>query len=81
MSTVIVDAATAAQLDKQSGEVEVRISDGRLVGLFTPLREATLEDYEWARQQFTVEEIEAARKEPGGFTTAPVLEHLRQLER
>jgi hypothetical protein len=81
MSTVIVDAATAAQLDKQRGEVEVRTPDGRLVGLFTPLREATAEDYEWARQQFTVEEIEAARQEPGGFTTAQVLEHLRQLER
>ena len=81
MSTVQIDAATAAKLSEPRTTVEVRTEDVKLVGVFTPRREATEEDYEWARKQFTLEEIEAARKEPGGFTTAQVLEHLRQLDR
>jgi hypothetical protein len=80
MSTVTIDSATAAKFEAQTGEVEVRTSDGRLVGVFTPLREGTPEDYEWARQHFTQEEIEVARKEPGGYTTAEVLQHLRSLD-
>jgi hypothetical protein len=79
MSTVVIDSETAAKLEEQSGEVEVRTSDGRLVGLFTPLRDGMPEDYEWARQHFTKEEIEAARNEQGGYTTAEVLTYLQSL--
>ncbi len=79
MSTVLIDASTAARLSEPKTTVEVRTEDGKLVGVFTPRREATPEDYEWARQQFTAEEIERARSEPGGYTTAEVLEHLRHL--
>jgi hypothetical protein len=81
MSTVTIDSATAAKFESQTGEVEVRTSDGRLVGLFTPLREGNPEDYAWARQHFTEEEVEAARKETGGYTTAEVLQYLKGLNR
>jgi hypothetical protein len=80
MSTVLIDAATAAKLSEPKTTVELRTEDGKLVGVFTPRREATPEDYEWARQQFTVEEIEAARREDGGFTTAEVLAYLQSLK-
>ncbi|HEX5106714.1 MAG TPA: hypothetical protein VFV87_22995 [Pirellulaceae bacterium] len=80
MSTVLIDASTAAKLKQPQTTVEVRTEDGQLVGMFTPMREATPEDYEWARQQFTREEIAKARAETGGYTTAEVLEHLRKLE-
>jgi hypothetical protein len=79
MSTVLIDAATAARLSEQQGTVEVRTEDGRLVGVFTPQREATDEDYQWARERFSLEEIAQARNEPGGYTTAEVLQHLRSL--
>ena len=81
MSTVLIDSATAAKLSEPKTTVEVRTEDGKLVGDFTPRREATPEDYEWARSQFTLAEIEAARREPGGYTTAEVLDHLQRLER
>lgn len=80
MSTILIDASTAAKLKEPQTTVELRTEDGKLVGIFTPMREATPEDYEWARQQITKEEIERARSEPGGFTTAEVLEYLRKLE-
>jgi hypothetical protein len=54
---------------------------GNVLGYYTPVREATSEDYEWAQQHFTPEMIAEARKEEGGFTTAEVLEHLKSLER
>src|SRR5438045_2852927 len=62
MSTVQVDAATAAKLSEPKTTVEVRTEDGKLVGVFTPRREATDEDYEWAMKQFTPDKIEAAEK-------------------
>ena len=41
-----------------------RICDenGNVLGYYTPRREATEEDYEWAMKRFTPEEIEAAEK-------------------
>ena len=78
MSTVIVDSATAAKFEVQTGKVEVRTSDGRLVGLFTPLREGTPDDYAWARAQFTEEEIEEARKSGPGRPLADILADLRR---
>jgi hypothetical protein len=78
MSTVLIDAATAAKLTEPCTRVEVRTEDGKLVGLFTPQREATPEDYEWARQQFTPEEIEAARNSGPGRPLAEIMGELRQ---
>lgn len=80
MSTVVVDAATAAKFEGHSGEVEVRTLEGRLVGVFTPLREATADDYEWAKQHFTREMVERAQKQVGGKSTVEVLAYLRNLE-
>ena len=79
MSTVVIDAATAAKLQEQTSEAEIRTADGTLVGVFYPILEGTPEDYAWAKSQFTDEEIEAARQEPGGYTTDEVLRHLRAL--
>lgn len=77
MSTVVVDSATAAKFEEQIGEVEVRTPDGRLVGLFTRIREGTPEDYAWARAQFTDEEIEEARRSGPGRPLADILADLR----
>ncbi len=53
-----------------SEPVSVQDEQGNVLGFYTPVRQATKEDYEWAaRKQFTPEEIEAARREPDGFTT------------
>jgi len=55
VSTVQVDASTAAKLTELGSTVEVRTEDGKLVGVFTPRREATKEDYEWAMREVTTE--------------------------
>jgi hypothetical protein len=78
MSTVLVDAATAAKLSEPNSRVEVRTEDGKLIGVFSPRREATPEDYQWARQQVTVEEIEASRKSGPGRPLADIMADLRQ---
>jgi hypothetical protein len=54
---------------------------GNVLGYYTPVREATPEDYAWAKEHFTPELIAEARKQEGGYTTAEVLEHLNSLER
>lgn len=78
MSTVIIDPATAAKFHEATGRVEVRTSDGLLLGLFTPMREGTPEDYAWAHEQFTVEEIEQARNSGPGKPLAEILADLRK---
>jgi hypothetical protein len=78
MSTVLIDALTAAKLSEPNATVEVRTEDGKLVGVFTPRREATAEDYAWARQQFTAEEIEASRKSGPGRPLADIMTDLRK---
>jgi hypothetical protein len=78
MSTVLIDASTAAKLSQPMTTVEVRTEDGRLVGVFTPRREATPEDYEWARQEFTREEIELARNSGPGRPLAEIMADLRK---
>jgi hypothetical protein len=78
MSTVTVDSATAAALSGPKGKVEIRTVDGKLIGVFTPRREATAEDYDWARQEFTQEEIDAARKAGPGRPLADILADLRR---
>jgi hypothetical protein len=78
MSTVLIDASTAAKLSQPMTTVEVRTEDGRLVGVFTPRREATPEDYEWARQEFTPEEIELARNSGPGRPLAEIMADLRK---
>lgn len=61
-------------------ETPVCDEHGNVLGFYTPVCQGTKEDYEWARQQFTKEDIEAARNEQGGYTTAEVLAYLRNLK-
>jgi hypothetical protein len=58
MTTVTVDAATAAKLREPNSRVEVRTEDGKLVGEFVPRRDATQADYERAFREVTTEDIE-----------------------
>ena len=55
---------------------------GRVLGVFVPASEADRELralYEDARTRITDEELERRRNEPGGYTTAEVLEYLKGL--
>lgn len=78
MSTVMIDAATAAKLSEPKTTVEVRTEDGKLVGVFTPRREATKEDYEWAMREITTEEIEKSLASGPGRPFREVIDELRR---
>jgi hypothetical protein len=79
MNTVIVDRALAGQLEAFNAEVKLCDEAGRTLGFFVPSPESLRQDYAWARNAFPDEEIEQARREPDGRTTAEVLARLRSL--
>jgi len=78
MSTVFIDATTAAKLGEPRTTVEVRTEDGRLVGVFSPRREATPEDYEWAMREVTTEELEESIKSGPCRPFAEIIAELKQ---
>jgi hypothetical protein len=55
-----------------------RICDesGNVLGYYTPRREATEEDYEWAMKQFTPEQIEAAERSGPGRPASEIIPEL-----
>ena len=81
MSTVQIDFVTAARLSEPKTTVEVRTEDGKLVGVFMPRREATEEDYAWAMQNVTSEEIETSLKSGPGRPFAEIIADLKQRSR
>lgn len=80
MTTIRIPSSLKASF-RVSEPTTVCDEQGNVLGYYTPAREATPEDYEWARKYFTPEMIAEARKQEGGYTTAEVLEHLKKLER
>jgi hypothetical protein len=81
MTAITIPASMKPLFGQVSESVSVQDEQGNVLGFYTPMRSATKEDYEWARKQFTPEEIDAARRDPGGFTTQEVFEHLNRLSR
>ena len=76
--SIVIDSALAAKFEGQSEETVVKTEDGRIVGLFTPVREGTAEDYAWAMAQVTEEEIQASLNSGPGRPLADILAELRR---
>jgi hypothetical protein len=76
MSTITIPAslASAFAVGKPS-----RICDenGNVLGYYTPRREATEEDYEWAFKNITKEEIEASENSGPGRLLSEIIADLR----
>jgi hypothetical protein len=79
MNKLVLDPTVRSQLNGLNGEVELCDEEGRTVGFFVPVKLRERLWYDWAKAQFTDEELERARQQPGGRTTAEVLERLRKL--
>ena len=81
MTRVIADEGLKAKLKDFSEGLEICDASGKLVGYFQPILNPNdhRELYDWAKAQFTEEELELARKDPVMYTTAEVLEYLRSL--
>ena len=77
MANIIVDEATAAKIGEPNEEVALCTPDGRMIGIFTPLREGTPAEYAWAMAQFTPEEIDEARRSGIGKSSAEIFAELQ----
>lgn len=78
MGTIVIDAELAAKLSEPGESLELRTAEGRLIGVFRPMREATPEDYARAQSLFTEEEIEAGRRSGPGRPLKDILADLQR---
>jgi hypothetical protein len=80
MTRVVADQELRSKLHGLDSHVEVHDESGRPLGHYLPEADYHELLYAWARSLFTDEQIQKARAEPGGLTTAEVLARLRGLE-
>jgi hypothetical protein len=76
MNRIVVDTSLRSRLDNLDFPLELCDEGGATLGYFVPAAERQRELYQWARTAFSDEDIERARREPGGSTTAEVLSSL-----
>ena len=77
MNRVTVDPETRTRLQNLDKELEIYDEAGTKLGIFLPTDPDEAAIYEWARNEFTDEEIDAARSEKGRVTTQELLEGLK----
>ena len=78
MSKVTIDQSLRAKLDNLSAEVEFCDESGRTVGYYVPADWHHELLYAWAKSQFTDEELEKARNQPGGRSLPDILARLEK---
>ena len=79
MTRITVNEALLGQLGTSREEAELCDSMGRRLGYFLPEEVYRQLVCRWANAQVTDEELERCRKESESYTTAEVLERLRNL--
>ncbi len=83
MNRLYVDEGFQSKLDQCTSRTELCDANGRVLGIYIPDAERERRIYERVRAAMTpadVEELERRSLEPGGFTTAEVMQQLRALE-
>ena len=79
MDRVTLEKPLETKLSGLSGEVELCDESGRILGYFVAPDVHRQLRYEWAKQLFTDEELDRARTQAGGRSTADVLDRLQKL--
>jgi hypothetical protein len=79
MRKIFLDALLKERFNGLDERAEICDESGRTVGYFLPIEVDPGLDYDAARALFSNDELEIARRQPGGRTTAEVLERLRNL--
>lgn len=77
MNRVLVDDALRLKLDECQTKTEICDKDGRVLGVYTPAADLDRRWYEWARGQYSEEELNRIANEPGEKTTEEVLKSLQ----
>jgi hypothetical protein len=73
MTTITIPASIKPLFGQVSEPVSVRDEQGNVLGFYTPANQATREEYEWAKKQFTAEELQRSRTSGIAGTTDEVL--------
>ncbi len=83
MNTVTADSSLQQSLDVFSGLTEIRDSNGRVIGYFSPATpDKAAAAYAQAAAHFDAEEMKRRKdSRDKGLTTAEVLDRLKSLER
>jgi hypothetical protein len=76
MQSVVADEVLRSRLGDLSKEIEVRDESGRLLGRYLPERPAMTREELMATCPFTEEDLERARREPGGKTLGEIWREL-----
>jgi len=76
MHKVTLDQSTLAKLGNLDQQLEICNETGQTLGYYLPASEDDPSLYQWAKTQITDEELERRRREPGGKTTAEILQRL-----
>jgi hypothetical protein len=79
MTRITLNEPLLSELGTSQGEAELCDSTGRRLGYFLPEEVYRQLVCRWANAQVTDEELERCRKETESFTTAEVLDRLRNL--
>jgi hypothetical protein len=79
MTRITVNEVLLGQLGTGNDEAEICDATGRRVGYFLPDAVYRQLVCRWANAQVTDEELDRCRQETEGFTTAEVLDRLRNL--
>ena len=77
MNRITVDETLRARFEEPGSWLELCDESGRTFGFFVPAMEKKSLLYGWARGAFSDEEIERARREPGGLSLDEVLAGIR----
>jgi hypothetical protein len=79
MEKLTLDAALWSKLQQsKNGKVELCDESGHTIGYFIPVESYRQFQYAWANAQVTDEELEQARREPGGSSLPEILEQMEK---
>jgi hypothetical protein len=81
MERVVVEPQMRAQLQDGKRSLELCDDTGQTMGFFLPAAEFLHWQYEWARRNYSSDELDRREQESGGRTTAEVLARLKQTAR
>jgi hypothetical protein len=73
MTAITIPASMKPLFGQLSEPVSVQDEQGNVLGFYTPVTQASKEDYEWAKKQFTAEELQRSRASGIAGTTDEVL--------
>ena len=76
MNRIVVDPSLQSRLWNLDTRLELCDEAGTVLGYYIPASERRRLIYDWARDQFSEEELARSRAEPGGFSLAEILAEL-----